>query len=147
MKPLLIALTFLASVFAKPSFANDGEIKPAVIKTFEKTFATAKNVEWTITPDMYKARFEMAGQVVTAYYNASGRQLGVTRNITSHQLPLTLQTAMKKDYASHWITDLFELTSDEGTTYYVTLENAETKIVLQSQSTQSWSIYQKAQQL
>lgn len=146
MKPLLIALTFLASFFAKPTFARDGEIKPAVLKTFEKTFATAKNVEWTITPNMYKARFEMSGQIVTAYYNNNGKQLGVTRNITSHQLPLTLQTAMKKEYASHWITDLFELTNDEGTTYYVTLESAETKVILQSASTQSWNIYQKKQQ-
>ena len=146
MKPLLIALTFLASVFAKPTFANDGEIKPAVLRTFEKTFANAKNVEWTITTNMYKARFEMSGQMVTAYYTSSGQQLAVTRNITSHQLPLTLQTAMKNEYPGHWITNLFELTNDEGTTYYVTLEDAETKIVLQSQSTQSWTVYQKAQQ-
>lgn len=146
MKPLLIAFTFLAALFAQPSFANSGEIKPAILKTFEKTFTTATNVEWTITETMYKARFEMSGQVVTAYYNADGSQLGVTRNITSHQLPLTLQTSLKKTYADHWITDLFELTNDAGTTYYVTLENAETKVVLQSASTQSWSLYQKTKQ-
>ena len=146
MKPLLIAFTFWAALLTQPAFANDGDIKPSIVKNFEKTFTTATNVEWTITPNLYKARFEMNGQVVTAYYSTSGRQLGVTRNITSHQLPLTLQTAMKKEYANHWITDLFELTNDEGTTYYVTLENADTKTIMQSQSTHSWSVYQKTEQ-
>ncbi|MGV3656486.1 MAG: hypothetical protein ACO1NX_00980 [Chitinophagaceae bacterium] len=146
MKPLLIALTFLASLFVQPALANDMDVKPSVLKTFNKTFTTAKNVEWTITENLYKARFELSGQIVTAYYSTDGSQLAVARNITSHQLPLTLQTAMKKEYPAHWITDLFELTNDEGTTYYVTLETADTKVVLQSASTTAWHVYQKTQQ-
>lgn len=142
MKPLLIILTLLAVNFAQPAFAGEGDIRPSVLKSFQSTFNTAKAVEWTATDNLYKARFELNGQVVCAYYNNSGTMLAVTRNITTHQLPLTLQTSLKKEFNTYWVSDLFELNNDEGTTYYVTLETAETKLVLYSNN-KSWDVYTK----
>ncbi len=144
MKPLFIILTLLAVNFASPVFATGRDIKPTVLKSFNATFSSAKDVEWTITENLYKARFELNGQMVNAYYSTSGSMLGVTRNINSHQLPLTLQTALKKDYSAFWITDLFELNKDEGTSYYVTIETADAKLVLQSNQN-NWNIYSKSQ--
>ncbi len=142
MKPLLIALTILALGFTQPTFALDREVSPGVLKSFQTTFTAAKSVEWTITPTMYKARFELNAQVVTAYYNAAGTLVGVTRNITSHQLPLALQTSLKKGHEAFWITELFELSSEEGTAYYATLETAEQKVVLKS-TLNGWTQYSK----
>ena len=142
MKPLLIILTLLAVNFAQPAFAGEGDIKPSVLKSFQSTFTAAKAVEWTTTDNLIKARFELNGQVVSAYYNNSGSMLAVTRNITTHQLPLSLQTSLKKEFNSFWVSDLFELNNDEGTTYYATIETAETKVVLYS-SNKSWSVYSK----
>ena len=142
MKPLLIILTLLAVNFAQPAFAGEGDIKPSVLKSFQSTFTAAKAVEWTTTDNLIKARFELNGQVVSAYYNNSGSLLAVTRNITTHQLPLSLQTSLKKEFNSFWVSDLFELNNDEGTTYYATIETAETKVVLYS-SNKSWSVYSK----
>lgn len=144
MKPLLIAFTLLASFFAQPSFATNPDVNASVRKSFETTFTSASEVEWTITGNLYKARFVMNAQVVTAYYGADGHLIGVTRNITSHQLPLTLQTGLKKGHEDAWISDLFEVANDEGTAYYVTLETADSKIVLKSFG-QSWSVYSKTQ--
>jgi len=144
MKPLLIALTILASVFTKSSFANDEKISPVVLQAFQKTFTTAKQVEWTESNNMYKAQFDLSGQIVSAYYSEDGTMLALVRNITSLQLPLALQANMKKDYADHWVTDLFEITNEAGTHYYVTLENADSKVVLKSTSTTNWSTYQKS---
>ena len=142
MKPLLIILTLLAVNFAQPAFAGEGDIRPSVLKSFQSTFSAAKAVEWTATDNLYKARFELNGQVVSAYYNNSGAMLAVTRNITTHQLPLSLQTSLKKEFNSFWVSDLFELNNDEGTTYYATLETAETKVVLFSNN-KDWSVYSK----
>lgn len=142
MKPLLIILTLLAVNFAQPAFAGEGDIRPSVLKSFQSMFSAAKAVEWTATDNLYKARFELNGQVVNAYYNNSGAMLAVTRNITTHQLPLSLQTSLKKEFNSFWVTDLFELNNDEGTTYYATLETAETKVVLYSNN-KNWSVYTK----
>jgi hypothetical protein len=143
MKPLLIALTLLASIFTQPLFATNRDVTPSVIKSFQSTFSTATDVAWTAGDHMYKARFVLNAQVVTAYYNFDGHLMAVTRHITSHQLPLTLQTTLKKGADGAWISELFELSNDEGTSYYVTLETADSKVVMKS-SGQSWSQYSKS---
>jgi hypothetical protein len=143
MKSLLIAFTILASSFTQPTFASEPIVTPTVLKTFETTFANAKDVSWTAGDQMFKAQFEYNGQVVTAYFSSVGNLVAVTRNITSHQLPLTLQAELKKGHENAWITNLFEVTNDEGTSYYATIETAENKVVLKSNG-QSWSNYSKS---
>ena len=143
MKPLLIAFTFLTVLFSQPSFATEKNVTPTVLKSFEKTFTTAKAVEWVVSQNLYKARFELNGQVVCAYYNNEGALMAVTRNITAHQLPFVLQTNLMKGHENHWITELFELSNEGGTTYYAVLETADSKVMLQSVG-KTWSPYQKA---
>jgi len=58
-------------------------------------------------------------------------------------LPLNLQVSLKKSYGNYWITDLFETASHDGSSYYVTLETADTKIILKSTDGGNWSIDQK----
>ncbi|HLZ89425.1 MAG TPA: hypothetical protein VKQ52_19355, partial [Puia sp.] len=62
---------------------------------------------------------------------------------TSDQLPINLLTSLKKEYGDYWISDLFEIASDDQTNYYVTLETADKKIVLKSQGTEFWNEYKK----
>jgi hypothetical protein len=69
--------------------------------------------------------------------------LFVVRNITSDQLPINLLTSLRRDYTAFWITDLFEISSDGQTTYYVTIENSDKKIVLKSDDLSSWDVYSK----
>lgn len=142
MKPLLIALTLFVSLFTQPLFANAADVTPNVLKSFQTTFATAKDVAWTVGESHYKAQFELSGQVVSAFYSTDGNLLAVTRNITTHQLPLSLQTGLKKGHESAWITDLFEMSNDEGTSYYVTLETGDSKVVLKSNGN-GWNAYSK----
>lgn len=143
MKPLLILFTLVTFLFSQPILANERDVTPSVLKSFQTTFSDAKDVEWIVGESLYKARFELSGQVVMAYYNTQGLLLAVTRNITSHQLPLALQTTMKKSHEGLWITELFEMSNDEGTLYYVTLESAESKVVLKSSANSSWNVYSK----
>lgn len=143
MKMIVIAFTLLASVFTKSSFANDGVVTPGeVLKSFQSTFAAAKNADWSLTEDFYKVQFALDGQYITAFYKADGTMAAITRNISPVQLPVALQTNLKNEYKAYWISGLFELSNDEGVQYYVTLENADTKVVLKSSSTM-WNTYQK----
>ena len=128
MKPLLILLTLITVFFSQPSLANNRDVTPIVLKSFQTTFSDAKDVEWIVGESLYKARFELSGQVVMAYYNTQGMLLAITRNITSHQLPLALQTTLKKGNEGLWITELFEMSNEQGTVYYATLENGESKL-------------------
>jgi hypothetical protein len=50
---------------------------------------------------------------------------------------------LKRDYSGYWISDLFEIASDDQTSYYVTLENMDKTIVLKSAGTSLWNVYTK----
>jgi hypothetical protein len=60
-------------------------------------------------------------------------------------LPLLLQTSLKKYHTNSWITDLFEVSNQDGTSYYVVLETADIKIILKSTDGGNWMVYQKVQ--
>jgi hypothetical protein len=62
-------------------------------------------------------------------------------------LPLNLQVNLKKNYTNYWISDLFEVAKKDATTYYITLENADTKIVLKSTDANSWESFQKTKKI
>jgi hypothetical protein len=87
--------------------------------------------------------FTLSDQKLFAFYNSQGEFLAVTRYISSFQLPIHLQTGLKKSYNNYWISDLFEISGNDETSYYVTLENADTKIVLRSTDGKEWTPYQK----
>jgi len=143
MKRLLVTLTIALSLVSLSSFANAGEeVSPKALEAFQTSFKNATEVNWTVSENFYKASFALNGQYITAYYDAEGSMKALTRNISSVQLPLTLQADLKKNYDNFWISDLFEMASEDGTSYYITLENADTKMILKSNSSQ-WESFKK----
>jgi hypothetical protein len=142
MKRLVLTLTIALSLISLSSFASDPNVNPAAIHSFNKSFKNATEVSWTVNNNFYKANFALNGQYVSAYYDAEGKMMAITRNISSTQLPIALQANLKKNYENFWISDLFEMTNDEGTSYYVTIENADTKIILKSNN-QTWDRFKK----
>ena len=104
---------------------------------------TAKNVEWETGNNYFRAAFTMNEQRIFAYYNVDGQLLSIARYISSIQLPVNLYADLKNDYSKYWISDLFEVSNSEGLHYYVTLETADTKLVMHSSNGGSWSTYSK----
>ena len=144
MKLLMISIALFLSTFSTTAFAKDGEVTPLVLKSFQSQFTTATETSWSTSQNFYKVQFVLNSQHVVAFYNNDGSLIALTRNITSVQLPVSLQVELKKDYEQFWISDLFELNNEEGTTYYVTLENADSKVVLKGSTFNSWSTDQKS---
>ena len=144
MKFLFATLITVFSLVSNQSHATDDvNVSAAVVSTFKSSFKNASEVSWKVTGQYYKADFSMNGQYVAAYYDVSANLIAVTRNISSFQLPITLQSKLKTNYESYWISDLFELSDDNGTNYYVTVEDGDSKITLKSNGTTDWSVYQK----
>lgn len=143
MKFLFVTLTVLLSVFNSKSYAEELKVSTVVLKSFKNSFETAAEVKWSYNENMYKAEFSYNSQYVAAFYDENGYLVAITKNITSSQLPLTLQTSLKNQSEKMWISDLFEVSNEGGTTYYVTLEDADTKIVMKSAGTAGWSVFQK----
>jgi hypothetical protein len=144
MKNKILSGVFVLLTSISSAFANGKEeVNDRIIKSFEKEFAGAQNVQWATTKDFVKVTFTLNEQVVYAFYEQNGNLLGVTRNIVSSQLPINLLTDLKKNYSTHWITDLFEMASNNDNVYYVTLENGDQKLVLKSSGTAGWEVFKK----
>jgi len=144
MKKMILSLaTVMMMGFSVFATGNDDNVSPQTRNAFKKDFVTASNIRWEQKSNFSKATFTMNGQILTAYYYPDGDLQAVVRNITSDQLPINLLTSLRKEYTAFWITDLFEISSDNQTTYYVTVENSDKKIVLKSDSLASWDVYSK----
>jgi hypothetical protein len=141
MKRLLVTLTIALSFISLSSFAND-EVSPRAIKSFNSSFKNATEVKWTITDDYFKADFALNGQYVSAFYDTDGKMVALTRNISSLQLPIALQAELKKGYDAYWISDVIEVANETGTSYYITLETADTQLVLKSEG-DFWNNFKK----
>ena len=141
MKKLILTLAVALSTMC--SFAGDVTVSSKVLDAFKNDFSSAKEISWSTTNDYYKASFIFNDQHVAAFYNLDGELIAMTRYISSLDLPLSLQTNLKKGYGNYWISDLFEVSNHEGTNYYITLENADGKIILKSTAGENWRTYQK----
>jgi hypothetical protein len=144
MKKIMMVLALVLTLSTSFAFTGEEAINKQALTAFKTEFAGATDAAWTVGNSYYKVAFTLSDQKLFAYYNAEGEFMAVTRYISSSQLPLNLQTSLKKSYRNYWISDLFEMASNEGTEYYVTFENADTKIVLKSTDGSSWSLYQKS---
>lgn len=141
MKKMIVMLALAVSTLS--AFAREEEVDPKVLNAFKTEFNTAKEVEWTISTDYYRATFVYNSKHVFAYYNLDGELLGLTRYIGSYDLPINLQASLKKNYEGYWISDLFEMAKNDGTAYYITLETADSKLVLRSTDSSNWNVYTK----
>lgn len=142
MKTIIFFLALAVST--TPSFAacmsrND---KPA-IEAFKKNFEAATDVKWEEVNGYMKVSFSISAQSMQAYYTPAGDLVSVVRNITSDQLPLMLLVELKNIYKNYWVTELFEVVTGDQHGYFMTLENSNREIVLQSDSDKTWDLFAK----
>jgi hypothetical protein len=144
MKKRILLLSIVLVSFTAFSFAADAPaVSKNVISSFYKQFSNAREVKWEHKSNFEKAQFVLNDMVLFAYFNNSGELIAVTRFISPSQLPLALLTSLKSDHSGYWISDLFEIHTDAGTSYYATLENADQVTILKSEGTSGWQIFQK----
>ncbi|HLI94385.1 MAG TPA: hypothetical protein VKU83_12265 [Puia sp.] len=62
------------------------------------------------------------------------------RNIVSTQLPSKLLTTIKKNYKSYWITNLYKENLNGKVSYFITLENSDQTVKLNTTRSAGWSI-------
>ena len=140
---LSIAIVLMMGLSAFAAKNDEADVNQLAVKSFHKEFVNARNIKWEQKVGYVKVEFTLNDQVLYAYYNNDGQLTAVVRNIVSDQLPISLLTMLKRDYTGFWISDLFEVAADDQTNYYVTLENADKKIVLRSNGIDSWDVYSK----
>ena len=145
MKQMIMTLAIAISSLT--AFASDENVSKPVLNSFNREFSTAQEVKWTTGTDYYKATFILNEQYISAFYNTQGELMALARNIASVNLPLKLQNKLRNDFTSYWISDLFEMSDDEGTHYYITLEKGDSKMVLRSDDNTDWRMFRKSAKL
>jgi hypothetical protein len=142
MKKIMLVFGLLAIMGVSNAYPSE-KVSPKVLASFKSEFSSAKNVEWETGSNYFRATFSMNEQRIFAYYSVDGDLMSVARYISSIQLPINLFSNLKNDYSKYWISDLFEVSNSEGLHYYVTLETADTKLMMRSSNGGSWSTYSK----
>jgi predicted membrane-bound mannosyltransferase len=141
-KKILILTTALVLTFAATyAKSNENKIPENVSSVFARDFSRARDINWELYKGYYKASFLDMGVVVYAFYNADAEFIGMASNLTADRLPDGLQSDVKRKYEGYWITDLFQVTNGASPVFFITIENADRKIILKAESNQSWSHY------
>jgi hypothetical protein len=145
MKKKIAMLTTAFTLTLAVAFANgnNNEVPNKVKADFGKHFTDAKNINWEKENTYYKVSFVLQGAAFFAYYSDDAHFIGVAHHILSDKLPMMLQADLKRNYAGYWITDLSEYTVNHEPGYSVTLENADQKIILKSNSLSNWQVDKK----
>jgi hypothetical protein len=133
MKKMIMMLATVFTLSTMYAFTGEEAVNKQALTSFKNDYTGATDATWTTGNSYYKVAFTWKDQKLFAYYDMKGEFIAVTRYISPLQLPLALQNTLKKNYTGYWISDLFEKADkDNGTGYYITLENADTRIVLKS---------------
>ena len=137
---------FLLAAAVSNAYPSE-KVSPKVLESFKSEFSNATEVQWETGNNYFRASFSMNEQKVFAYYDLEGHLQSIARYISSFQLPVNLYSNLKNQYTNYWISDLFEVSNSEGLHYYVTLETADTKMVLRSSNGGDWSQYNKSKKI
>jgi hypothetical protein len=145
MKTKMIALFTVAILLTSTTFATEtGDPIQQIQKAFNRMFTNTAEVAWTPVSNYYQVTFLQAGQFLTAYYNASGEFVSLSRNVSTRMLPWILQEKLQDKLSNSWVTNSFELYRENGTEYFVTVENANDKTIYRSENS-DWSTYKRSQ--
>jgi hypothetical protein len=141
MKKIILSIAILLALtgtsFAKPNI----NINESVYASFKNDFHQASEVKWNVTSSYIMASFQLDKQTLYAYYDFQGNMIGLVHNILTTSLPAHLQKDIKKHYTNYWVSELFQITTEEGVYYYIQLKNADGTIVLSTEGTNGWHRY------
>ena len=142
MKRLFFFFSLLAASFFTSSYAADNTAS-AAMQSFQTAFYGAKDIQWEQVGVLSKATFQLNGMYRSVFYNSDGELIAETQNVPTTSLPAALQASLKKELDGRWITEAFIVNVEGAKTYYVTLENADTTVMLRSADAKKWIVYQK----
>lgn len=143
MKKIIMAVVLTALTLGNVAFAGEKEIEKRVQVAFQKEFVGAADIQWHKYDSYVQVDFTFNSMHLSAYYNNAGESLGLVRHIRFSMLPLALQFDLHKNYKGYWISEIYELANKAGTTYHLTIENADKSIQLRSDGSGDWEVTKK----
>jgi hypothetical protein len=121
MKKIILAAFALVSSFAV--FANDPGVNEKVLEAFNKTFQQAQDVSWSTSGENYQVKFTQNAIASRVYYDKEGNILKTYRYYKEESLPLLIISKVRSRYSEKSIHGVTEVSSENGTYYYIMLED------------------------
>ena len=132
MKKLIILTCLFATLSVAAS--NPPEVSEKVLKAFNQTFMKATDVVWHETKNLFEASFKQSEIISRAIYDANGNLLRTTRYYSQENLPIHILTKIQKRYGGKSIYGITELSTGDGVSYYITLQDDTHWYVIESDS-------------
>ena len=138
MKKIILSAAIMLSLFSM-AFANRPDnAADRAAASFHRDFYKASAISSDVIDNHVRVTFFQDNETKYAYYDFQGNLIGVVQHILTSSLPKDLQEDIKKHYTNYWVTELFQVTTDEGQYYYLQLTNANETIVLSTEGTYGW---------
>ncbi len=146
MKKTILSIAFGLALFSSAFAKAPEKVNDLAMASFQKDFHNASDVRWTANNIYVMASFQLDNKVQYAYYDYQGNLIGVVHHILTSSLPENLSREIKKHFADYWVSELFQVSSDQGSFYYIQLKNADETVVLTTEGTDSWHRYSVAKE-
>jgi len=140
MKKIFFALALLVST---ASFATSPEVDEQVSKQFKETFPAAIEVKWYDYETFYEVVFKNNDILCRVKYDLKGNIISTRRDYHEKDLSLFIVAKVKEKYTGKKIFGVTEITSSEGVTYNIVLEDDKNWINLNSDESGNISQVQK----
>jgi hypothetical protein len=117
MKKLLIvavAACLSISLYARPTDVNE-----KVLKIFNETFASAKDVKWSESENAYSVSFLLSGIQSKLVYDKQGNIVSSLRYYSPQYLPMNVYRSLLKKYENKTLYGVTELSADDSIVYYI----------------------------
>ena len=142
MKRFILSLA-VSILLIGQSFANEASIPETVMASFQTRFQNAQSITWSDTKDHYTVRFSLNAQPYCAFYAYDGSFIALSRQISVTQLPLLMQESLQKQYKNYTVFSVLELQEENTVSYYVSMENAKTTLIVKTGSCPQWTEFMK----
>lgn len=144
MKKTILLGTLLFTLISTQSFAGWKDMISEEVKaSFRHEFVDAEDVQWEDSGSFIKVSFKLASQSLSAYFDAEGNLLAVTRYISPDHLPIHLLLLLRAKYPDYWITDLLEMNNGQYSTYFAAINNGDKEVMLKSIGDGNWHVVRK----
>jgi hypothetical protein len=126
MKSKTIQLAALLLLGTGTIFAQDipkSQVPSVIVNNFKKEFPKANDIEWEMQGDLYNVDFEIGWFTdYEAWFNASGKLVKQTQEISKSNIPKAVTNAIKTQYKEYRIDDAKKIIENGVETYKIELE-------------------------
>ncbi len=140
MKKILFGIAILLST---SSFAGDPPVDERVSKSFKESFPHVSNARWYENEKFYEVLFENDGITCRMMYDLKGNLITVRRDYLEKDLPIYIMVKTKEAYKGKKIFGVTEITSSDGITYNIILEDAKHWTTVKSDASGNMHVVQK----